>query len=232
MAVTFRFGLHFCELPLGDWRARVRRYDALGFSSITFTDHLVVPQWEPIAALAAVAGVTERIRVGTLVVDNGLRNPVLTAKAAATIDRLSGGRFELGLGAGYVAANFRAAGVSFARASPAPRPARGEHRAHAPALAGRDNHIHRSLLPGDRLAACRARTGFADAARRRRRAACHAPGRWGGRHRLDDPAAGNRWVVAPGVARRLHDGPHGDQIEYFAEHVVGALGSEPSRPHR
>ena len=96
MAVTFRFGLHFWE-PLGDWRARVRRYDALGFSSITFTDHLVVPQWEPIAALAAVAGVTERIRVGTLVVDNGLRNPVLTAKAAATIDRLSGGRFELGL---------------------------------------------------------------------------------------------------------------------------------------
>ena len=117
MAVTFPFGLHFWELPLGDWRARVRRYDALGFSSITFTDHLVVPQWEPIAALAAVAGVTERIRVGTLVVDNGLRNPVLTAKAAATIDRLSGGRFELGLGAGYVAANFRAAGVSFARAS-------------------------------------------------------------------------------------------------------------------
>src|SRR5947199_8759174 len=73
MAVTFRFGLHFWELPLDDWRARVRRYDALGFSSITFTDHLVVPQWEPIAALAAVAGVTERIRVGTLVVDNGLR---------------------------------------------------------------------------------------------------------------------------------------------------------------
>ena len=117
MAVAFRFGLHFWQLPLGDWRARVRRYEALGFSSVTFTDHVVVPQWEPLTALAAVAGVTERIHVGTLVLDNGLRTPVLTAKAAATIDRLSGGRLELGLGAGYVAANFAAAGVPFARAS-------------------------------------------------------------------------------------------------------------------
>jgi probable F420-dependent oxidoreductase len=117
MAAAFRFGLHFWQLPLGDWRSRVRRYESLGFSSITFTDHVVVPQWEPIAALAAVAAVTERIHVGTLVLDNGLRNPVLTAKAAATIDRLSGGRLELGLGAGYVAANFAAAGIPFARAS-------------------------------------------------------------------------------------------------------------------
>jgi probable F420-dependent oxidoreductase len=103
-------------LPIGDWRSRVRRYEELGFSSITFTDHVVVPQWEPFAALAAIAAVTERIRVGTLVADNGLRNPVMTAKAAATIDRLSGGRLELGLGAGYVAANFAAAGARFAPA--------------------------------------------------------------------------------------------------------------------
>jgi probable F420-dependent oxidoreductase len=108
-----RFGLHFWQLPLTDWRSRVRRYEQLGFSTITFTDHLVVPQWEPIAALAAVAAITERIRVGSLVLDSGLRNPVLTAKAAATIDRLSGGRLELGLGAGYIAANFSAAGVAF-----------------------------------------------------------------------------------------------------------------------
>jgi len=115
MAFPFRFGLHFWQLPLGDWRARVRRYEALGYSTITFTDHVVVPQWEPIAALAAVAAVTERLHVGSLVLDNSLRNPVLTAKAAATIDRLSGGRLELGLGAGYLAANFAAAGVAFAR---------------------------------------------------------------------------------------------------------------------
>ncbi len=115
MAAAFRFGLHFWQLPLDDWQSRVRRYEALGFSSITFTDHLVVPQWEPIAALAAIAAVTERIHVGTLVLDNGVRSPVLTAKSAATIDRLSGGRLELGLGAGYIAANFAAAGVPFLR---------------------------------------------------------------------------------------------------------------------
>ena len=92
---------------------RVRRYESLGFSTITFTDHLVVPQWEPMTAVAAVAAATERIRLSTLVLDAGLRDPVLTAKAAATVERLSGGRLELGLGAGYVAANFAAAGLPF-----------------------------------------------------------------------------------------------------------------------
>jgi probable F420-dependent oxidoreductase len=68
------------------------------------------------AALAAVAAVTSSIRLGTLVLDMGLRNPVLTAKAAATVEVLSNGRLELGLGAGYAAQNFVAAGVPFERA--------------------------------------------------------------------------------------------------------------------
>jgi probable F420-dependent oxidoreductase len=109
----FRFGLHFWDMPIEGWVERVRAYEQLGFATITLTDHLVVPQWEPVAALGAIAAVTERIRVGTLVLDTALRNPVLTAKSAATLDRLSGGRFELGLGAGYVAANFAAAGQPF-----------------------------------------------------------------------------------------------------------------------
>lgn len=108
-----RFGLHFWELPADSWVERVRRYERLGFSSITFTDHQVVPQWEPLAALAAVAAVTESVAVGSLVLDTALRNPVLTAKSAATIERISGGRLELGLGAGYVARNFAAAGLPF-----------------------------------------------------------------------------------------------------------------------
>ncbi|HEX3839321.1 MAG TPA: TIGR03621 family F420-dependent LLM class oxidoreductase [Acidimicrobiales bacterium] len=113
MSAPFRFGIHLWELPAEDWPERVRRYESLGFSTITFTDHLVVPQWEPLTAVAAVAAATQRIRVGTLVLDAGLRDPVLTAKAAATVERLSGGRLELGLGAGYVAANFAAAGMAF-----------------------------------------------------------------------------------------------------------------------
>ena len=111
----FRVGLHFWELPLDGWRERVQRYERLGFSTITFTDHVVVPQWEPLAALSAIAAVTDRIGLGTLVLDTALRNPVVTAKAAATVERLSGGRLELGLGAGYVRANFAAAGVPFDR---------------------------------------------------------------------------------------------------------------------
>jgi probable F420-dependent oxidoreductase len=105
--------LHFWELPTGSWVERVRRYERLGYSSITFTDHQVVPQWEPLAALAAVASVTETIAVGSLVLDMALRNPALTAKSAATIELISGGRLELGLGAGYVARNFVAAGLPF-----------------------------------------------------------------------------------------------------------------------
>jgi probable F420-dependent oxidoreductase len=116
VARPFRFGLHFWELPVDDWRDRVRRYERLGFSTVTLTDHLVVPQWEPIAGLSAIAAVTERLRVGPLVLDMGLRDAALTAKAAATVDRLSGGRLELGLGAGYVAANFGAAGQPFGSA--------------------------------------------------------------------------------------------------------------------
>ena len=111
-----RFGLHFWTLPKESWWERVRRYEQLGFSSITFTDHQVVSQWEPIAALAAVASVTESIAIGTLVLDMGLRNPVLTAKAAATLEELSDGRLELGLGAGYVARNFAATGLPFVSA--------------------------------------------------------------------------------------------------------------------
>ena len=112
----FRFGLHFWELPATDWASRARHYEDLGFSTLTLTDHLVVPQWEPLAGLGALAAATERVDVGSLVLDMGLRDPVLTAKAAATIERVSGGRLELGLGAGYVAANFTAAGARFATA--------------------------------------------------------------------------------------------------------------------
>ncbi|MGP0029544.1 MAG: LLM class flavin-dependent oxidoreductase [Acidimicrobiales bacterium] len=111
-----RFGLHLWELPAEGWRERVRRYEGLGFTDITFTDHVVVPQWEPLSALSALAGVTDRIGLGTLVLDLALRNPVVTAQAAATVERVSQGRLELGLGAGYVRANFAAAGVPFERA--------------------------------------------------------------------------------------------------------------------
>jgi probable F420-dependent oxidoreductase len=109
----FRFGVHLWRLPTKGWRARAQRYEQAGFSTITLTDHMVVPQWEPFTGLSAIAAVTERIGIGTLVLDAPLRDPVLTAKSAATLELLSGGRLELGVGAGYVSANFAAVGRVF-----------------------------------------------------------------------------------------------------------------------
>lgn len=112
MPQPFRFGVHLWNLA-DDWVAQVRRVESYGFSTITFTDHVVVPQLDPLAALSSVGAATTTLRLGSLVLDMGLRNPVLVAKAAASIHHLSHGRFELGMGAGYVADNFRAAGVPF-----------------------------------------------------------------------------------------------------------------------
>jgi probable F420-dependent oxidoreductase len=117
MSRPFRFGLHFWRLPSGDWAERVRHYEALGFSTITFTDHVVVPQADPLVAAASVSAASATVHAGSLVLDMGLRNPVLVAKAAATIHDMSGGRFELGVGAGYLKANFDAAGVPWPRAA-------------------------------------------------------------------------------------------------------------------
>ena len=180
----FRFGLHFWQLPVDSWVDQVRHYEQLGFSSITFTDHQVVPQWEPLTALAAVAAVTDTVRVGTLVLDMALRNPVLTAKSAATVERLSGGRLELGLGAGYVAKNFAAAGVPFPSAMERIARAGGVPDAHAPALDTALDDTARPLLPGDRRADGGQRVRLAVDPRRWRWTHDDAPGRPSGRHRL------------------------------------------------
>ena len=70
-------------------------------------------QLAPMVALTAAAGATSTLRVGTLVLDNDYRHPVLLAKEAATLDLLSGGRFELGIGAGWLREEYRRAGMPF-----------------------------------------------------------------------------------------------------------------------
>jgi probable F420-dependent oxidoreductase len=114
MTHPFRFGVQLHELPADDWRDRVRRIEALGYSSIFWPDHFG-PQWEPVAALAAVAAATERIRIGSLVYDIDYRHPVVLAKAAATTHLLSGGRFEFGIGAGWMESDYEEAGIPFDR---------------------------------------------------------------------------------------------------------------------
>jgi probable F420-dependent oxidoreductase len=114
MSHPFRFGVSFASLPPDSWRDTVRRVEALGYSSIFWPDHFG-DQWEPTAALAAVAAVTERVKVGALVYDVDYRHPVVLAKSAATIQLLSGGRCEFGIGAGWMETDYREAGMPYDR---------------------------------------------------------------------------------------------------------------------
>ena len=114
MARPFRFGVQLQELPREGWVEEVRRIEALGYSTIFWPDHFTT-QWDPTTALAAVAAVTERVHVGTLVCDVDYRHPVVHAKAAATLHLLSGGRHEFGLGAGWMQTDYEQAGIVYDR---------------------------------------------------------------------------------------------------------------------
>src|SRR4051794_26127538 len=96
----FRFGVVAAQAPSANqWIASARRAEELGFSTFLIPDTLG-PTLAPIPALTAAAVATRTIRIGSYVFANDLRNPVLLARECATLDFLSGGRFELGLGAG------------------------------------------------------------------------------------------------------------------------------------
>jgi len=112
-----RFAVQLSEAPSGEeWTRLARRMESLGYSGISMPDHLW-PQFAPIPALAAVAVATSRPRVTMAVLANDFRNPVLLAKEAATLDVLSGGRLDLGLGAGWREDDYRQAGIAFDRPS-------------------------------------------------------------------------------------------------------------------
>jgi len=114
MTRPFRFGVQLQHLPADGWADAVRRIEAWGYSTVFFPDHFGT-QWEPTAALAAVAAATQRLHVGTLVYDVDYRHPVVLAKAAATIHLLSGGRHEFGIGAGWMETDYREAGMPYDR---------------------------------------------------------------------------------------------------------------------
>lgn len=99
------------------WVAQARRAEALGYATLLLRDHFVPDffgdQFAPLTALMAAACATTTLRVGTLVFDNDYRHPVILAKEAATLDLLSGGRFELGIGAGWLRSEYRQAGLAY-----------------------------------------------------------------------------------------------------------------------
>src|SRR5439155_23493076 len=100
MSRKFRFGVQLSRARSGeDWIEKAPKIADPGFSTPLMPDHFD-NQFAPLTALAAAAATTSSLRVGGLVLDNDFRHPLVLAKELATLDVLSNGRLEIGLGAG------------------------------------------------------------------------------------------------------------------------------------
>lgn len=109
----FRFAVYSNNADRADdWSAFARRAEELGYGALYVTDHLS-RQLAPPVALAAAAAVTTTLRIGPYVLANDFRHPLIVAREAATLDRLSGGRYELGLGAGWKRHDYRQLGMPY-----------------------------------------------------------------------------------------------------------------------
>ena len=94
------------------WREVARRAEGLGYDTLLMPDH-ITDQLAPIAALTAIADATTTLRVGSFVFANDYRNPVMLAKEATTLDLLSGGRLEFGIGAGWNKRDYQQLGMPY-----------------------------------------------------------------------------------------------------------------------
>lgn len=129
MSRPFRFGLQsYAPASAADWRAQARRAEELGFDVFTVADHVIgpgpalQPTGHPVQTIAAIpamavaAEATTTIRIGSRVLCTDYRNPVMLIKELATLDFFSGGRLEIGLGAGWLENEYDAMGIPFDRA--------------------------------------------------------------------------------------------------------------------
>ncbi|MGH2820062.1 MAG: LLM class flavin-dependent oxidoreductase, partial [Actinomycetota bacterium] len=133
-----RFGIHVGnsgpEATAQSMVAQAKAADDSGYDSVWVSDHVVIPErfrsrypfrgkpftpdsvgryYEPLITLAVLAGATSRVRLGTSVLIIPQRNPLVMAKEIATLDELSGGRVDLGIGAGWLAEEFEALDAKF-----------------------------------------------------------------------------------------------------------------------
>lgn len=112
----FRFGVQLAEATSGQaWVDQARKLEDLGYSTLFMPDHFDDTMLAPMPAIAMAAAATSTLRVGTLVLGNDYKHPAVVAKEAATIDLLSDGRVELGLGAGWMTADYEELGLEFDR---------------------------------------------------------------------------------------------------------------------
>ncbi|MEY4360747.1 MAG: hypothetical protein RL391_53 [Actinomycetota bacterium] len=109
----FRFGVQTRGISTArEWTETARRAEARGYSCLTMPDHFD-DQLAPVPALMAAASVTTELRVGALVWDNDYKHPLVLAKELATMDVLSDGRLEIGLGAGWMIADYEQSGIPY-----------------------------------------------------------------------------------------------------------------------
>ena len=111
----FRFGIQLSQPLEGmTWAETARHVEALGYSSLQMPDHFG-DQLAPLTALAVAAGATTTLKVGALVFGNDYRHPVTLATEMATLDVLSEGRVEVGLGAGWMTSDYEQSGIPLDR---------------------------------------------------------------------------------------------------------------------
>lgn len=109
----FRFGVQVSGAPdARGWRERARSAEDMGYSTLWVPDHFG-DQWGPLVALTAAAEATSTLRVGALVFDNDYRHPGVLAKEVATLDVVSEGRVEFGIGAGWMKSDYEEYGIGF-----------------------------------------------------------------------------------------------------------------------
>jgi probable F420-dependent oxidoreductase len=110
----FRFGVTSRgAIDAQAWREQARKVEDLGYSTLFMPDHFSDTRFAPMVAIATAAEATTTLRVGMLVLGNDYKHPAVVAKEAATVDVLSDGRLELGLGAGWQLADYELLGLPY-----------------------------------------------------------------------------------------------------------------------
>src|SRR3954471_2219163 len=113
MPRQFRFGVQVSQAgSTAEWRDKARKFEDLGYSTLFMPDHFG-QELAPLPAIAMAAAHTTTLRVGSLVFDNDYKHPAILAKEIATIDRLSAGRLELGVGAGWMITDYDQLGLAY-----------------------------------------------------------------------------------------------------------------------
>jgi probable F420-dependent oxidoreductase len=109
----FRFSLHSGTAPnVAAWREKAKQAEDLGYSALYITDHFDA-QFGPLVAATVAAEATTSLHIGTLVLNNDLRHPVVLAKEIASLGLVAEGRVELGLGAGWLKSDYAETGIAY-----------------------------------------------------------------------------------------------------------------------